>query len=67
MQLQENHGKMLTVKDGWLECPKCHRNKSLLQIAPDTLARNLTVYCRTCKTEHKVDIEKGQCFKSQGR
>ena len=58
---------MLPVKDGWLECPRCHRNKRLLQVKPDTRAVNLIVYCKDCKTEHKVDIEEGQCFESRGR
>lgn len=67
MQSAEKHGKMLTVSNGWLVCPTCRRNRRLIQILPDTMASRLVVYCRDCKTEHIVDIEKGQCFESRSR
>lgn len=50
----------LIVKDGWLSCPVCHRNRRLLRIAPDTEARGLPVYCTDCKTELILDIARGQ-------
>lgn len=67
--LQSNikRGKMLTVKDGYLVCPNCRRNKRLIQIQPDTWAQRLRVYCRDCKTEITVDIDEGQCFESRSR
>lgn len=56
---------LYTVKDGYLTCPTCKRNKRLLKIEPDTEAHRLTVFCRDCKTEHKIDIAKGQCYESR--
>ena len=67
MQTYSKRGMMLTVRDGWASCPACRRNHRLLQVRPDTEARNLIVYCRACKREFKIDIVKGECFESQGR
>ena len=67
MQSAQKHGKMLTVRDGWLTCPTCLRNRRLLQVKLDTEAHNLVVFCRDCKTEHIVDIVEGKCFESRGR
>lgn len=61
----ENCAKMLTVKDGWLSCPVCLQNKKVLRITPQTSARNLTVFCRKCKSEMQVDIDNGQCYLSR--
>ena len=51
----------LVVKNGWLTCPVCRRNRRLMRIAFDTEARNLHVYCTDCKTELILDIARGQC------
>lgn len=67
MQANKKHGKMLTVKDGYLVCPTCRRNKRLMKINPDTVATRAVAYCRDCKTEHIVDIERGQCFESRSQ
>jgi len=67
LKTQQKHGRLLTVKDGYLVCPTCLRNKHLLKINQDTEASRIVVFCRTCKHEHIVDIEKGQCFESQGQ
>lgn len=67
LQPQANHGKILTVRDGYLVCPHCRLNKRLIQVPPDTKAERLRVYCRACKTETMVDMEKGQCFESRSR
>lgn len=61
------NGKMLTVKNGFLVCPNCRRNKRLIQVQPDTRAERLRIYCRDCKTEIIVDIDRGQCFESRGQ
>ena len=53
----------LAIKDGWLTCPNCHRNHKLLRIAMDTEASGLPVYCRDCKTEIILDIERGRSVK----
>lgn len=55
----------LTVKDGWVTCPVCGRNIHLLKIRPHTQAKNLQVFCRTCRSEIVMNIEKGQCVKRQ--
>lgn len=67
MQSQPNHGKMLTVVDGYLVCPNCNRNRRLLKIRSDTDAKNLIVYCKICRHENLIDISKGQCHESQSQ
>ena len=67
LQTQAKHGKMLTVRDGYLECPNCRRNKRLMKINPDTVAHRVVVYCRDCKKENILDIDKGQCFESRSQ
>lgn len=67
MQSQASHGKMLTVRNGWLVCPICRQNRKLLQIAPETRAKNLILFCRMCKNECEVDIDEGQCFESRSQ
>ena len=62
MQSAQERGKMLTVKDGWVTCPVCRKNRRLIQIKPDTEARNLSLWCRNCKAVFLVNIEHGQCF-----
>ena len=48
---------IINVKDGWVQCPVCKRNKRLLRVTPSTSARALPVYCYDCKTELILDIE----------
>ena len=77
MQSQQKHGKILTVRGGYLVCPSCEENKRvcpncvvnrrLMKINPDTAARRVVVYCRSCKQEHIVDIEQGQCYESRSQ
>ncbi len=64
LQDQAKRGK-LTVKDGWLICPVCRRNHHLLRIEPETEATGLPVYCRTCRSEVILNIERGQSVKRQ--
>lgn len=59
MPKQGEYGK-LTVVDGWVSCPVCKRNRRLLRIEPDTVAAALPVFCRDCKTEIILNIERGQ-------
>lgn len=59
--------KMLTVRNGYLVCPTCRRNKRLLKIEPNTVATDLVVFCRDCKTEHRVNISQGQCYESRSQ
>ena len=67
MQEQTKRGIMLTVRDGWVACPTCRRNKRMMRIKPDTQARRVVAFCRDCKTEHIVDIDRGQCFESRSQ
>lgn len=67
MQSQKKSVKMLTVKDGYLICPVCRRNKRVMKISPDTVAVNVIAYCRDCKTELQINIDKGQCYESRSR
>ena len=53
------HG-VIAVTEGWIRCPVCRRNKKLLQVLPDTSAKNLEVYCRICKRTMILNIEPGQ-------
>lgn len=60
----------LTVRDGFLICPRCqesHLNKKIAKVNLDTTANRLPVFCRTCKLEIKIDIVEGQCFYSRCR
>ena len=49
----------LDVKNGWVTCPVCKRNHRLLRVGPETVARGLPVFCRDCKTEIILDIDRG--------
>lgn len=60
----------LTVKDGFLICPRCqesHLSKKIAKVNPDTTAHRLPVFCRTCKLELEIDIVEGQCFQSRSQ
>lgn len=57
---------MLAVKDGYLECPICHRNR-LKRVAPDESGERILIFCRYCKSEIRIDIDQGQCFESRSR
>lgn len=53
----------LVVKNGWVTCPLCRRNHRLLRVTPETEAAGLPVYCRTCRSELILNIERGQSVK----
>ena len=59
LQDRGNCGK-LTVTDGWVTCPVCKRNRRLIRVSPDTVAKSLPVFCRDCKTEVILNIDRGQ-------
>ena len=67
LQSDTGCGKMLPVRNGWLICPFCFRNRRVLRVHPKTVAKDAVAYCRDCKTEFFVDIEKGQCFESRSQ
>lgn len=60
-------GTLLTVRDGFLICPICRRNKRLMRVDPQTTAVHLAVWCRDCKHEIILDIDEGQCFESRSQ
>lgn len=66
MQTTRETGKLLAVKNGWLLCPKCGRQR-VLRIYPETRGEMIQVYCRMCRRETIVNIEKGQCHEGQCR
>ena len=59
LQGDEKRGK-LTVKNGWVTCPVCKRNRRLIRIESETVAKALPVFCRDCKSEIILDIDRGQ-------
>nr|DAQ64098.1 MAG TPA: cysteine-rich protein [Caudoviricetes sp.] len=59
MRTQRESGKLVVV-NGWVTCPICRRNRRLLRVSPDTRADYLPVYCRDCKQEIILHIERGQ-------
>lgn len=52
-------GKLI-VKDGWVTCPVCKRNHRLIRVEPETEARNLPIFCRSCKSTVILNIDRGQ-------
>ena len=56
----ETRPAKLAVKNGWIACPCCRRNKRLMRVLPETQARSLEVFCRDCKSTIILDIDKGQ-------
>lgn len=54
--LTDSHARdKIKANNGWLLCPKCGQFK-VLRLRPDTVAKNLTVYCKRCHAESTVDI-----------
>ena len=47
--------RIIIDKEGWALCPVCGRR--LLRVRPDTMARNLPVYCKRCRQESIVNIQ----------
>ncbi len=66
MKPQAICGRIITVRDGHPVCPYC-RKKMTPKILEETVGKNVVAYCRNCKTEIKLDIDKGQCFESRGQ
>ena len=64
MKTDPKRGKMLTVRDGYLICPRC-RNKKVKRILPSTTATDDPVFRRQCKWEAVIDVDMGQCYLSQ--
>lgn len=58
---------MLTVKDGYLVCPRCRINRKVMRILPTTTASDLQIFCKSCKSEILIDIVEGKCYESRGQ
>lgn len=67
LQKSQKHGKLLVVKNGYLECPYCRMNHRVTRVPRTASGVNIPAYCRTCKREFNIDFEQGQCFESQGQ
>ena len=67
MQTLDKSCIMLTVRNGFLVCPTCRRNRHVMRIPSDATAVNIIAYCPDCKTEHRIDIREGQCFESRSQ
>lgn len=51
---------ILTVRDDFVACPVCRRNKKLQRVPPDMVAENFPAYCPDCKHESILNIARGQ-------
>lgn len=63
MNSHPNNGKMVTVKDSYPVCPVC-KGKMTPKILATTSGRNIPAFCRRCKNEILLDIDRGQCSRS---
>lgn len=60
LQTMMKSGKLI-VRNGRYVCPNCKQTTN--QKADDeTNASNLILWCRSCKAEYRVNIQRGQCF-----
>ena len=59
----EKCGRMLPKKGGFACCPYC--GGKLQRISPATRAERLPAWCRKCKREILIDIDRGQSFESR--
>ncbi len=51
----------LIVRNGRYVCPNCKQTTNQKADA-QTDASNLILWCRSCKAEYRVNIQRGQCF-----
>lgn len=56
MQTTKYCGKMMT-RGGYLLCPICQRQK-VLRLLPETEGKQIAVYCKNCRKESVVNIDK---------
>lgn len=50
----------LVVRNGRYVCPNCKQTTNQ-KASEDTNAQRLILWCRNCKAEFVVNIERGQC------
>ena len=60
MKTETNHDK-LVVRNGRYVCPNCKQTTNQKADA-ETEASKLILWCRSCKAEYRVNIQRGQCF-----
>lgn len=59
---------LLPMENEWLLCPTCRRagiRSRILRVQSQTQATHLNVWCRKCGETIEVNIERGQCSRSQ--
>lgn len=66
MQTVTIDGKMASVINGWLLCPVCEGSK-VLRVYPETSGTMIQVFCKRCRKESIVNIDKCQCRVCQCR
>lgn len=49
------------MKNGRYVCPNCKQTTNQ-KADPETQAKGLILWCRSCKAEYIVNIDCGQCF-----
>lgn len=59
-RLTKDNRQRVLVRDGWIVCPVCRKNRRLLRIDDSTEAVGLPVYCKDCKNEIILDIRRGR-------
>lgn len=67
LQNDDGRGKLLPMRNGFLICPYCRRNKKLMRIPPKSEGRGLVAWCKDCRREVKFDIFAGQSFESRSQ
>lgn len=55
--------KTIAEKQEWFRCPHCHR--ALFPLKPDTVIKNLTYRCKSCK--HDIEVRIDGTDKSSGQ
>ena len=60
LQVFDNHGKMLTVRNGFPICPHCNRGRFYVRVLPGATVKNVGVLCRNCKKETVLNIVEGE-------
>ena len=58
MQTTEKRDMIPTVREGFLICP--YDGARIMRVLPKTTATNLVVWCRKCKREYVVNIDRGE-------
>ncbi len=60
LQRPQKRGRIVPTKGQYPVCPVCG-NRMSLKVLPSTSGKNIPSFCRKCKTEIILDIDRGQC------